>query len=205
LTGFKYIGEKILEFEESNSNAFLFGFEESYGYLSGTYARDKDAIAACLLVCEAAAYYRTQGLSLYDALQGLYKKYGFYKETIESITLQGLEGLNDIKRIMQSLRENPPTSLGRSKLVAVRDYLRGEVKCLESGHVCATNLPVSDVLYFAMEDGSWACVRPSGTEPKIKIYFGVCCKPNTSACEAAAKIELLSKDMKSQMQYTKHA
>ena len=196
LTGFKYIGEKIREFEESGSNTFIFGFEESYGYLSGTYARDKDAIAASMLVCEAAAYYRREGLTLYGKLLKLYEEYGLYTETIESITLKGVEGLNDIKRIMSNLRKHPPESLGGSKLIEIRDYLHQQIKCLPSGQVNITDLPISDVLYFSMEDGSWACIRPSGTEPKIKIYFGAYLPPSTIVRDAKKKLESLVCDMK---------
>jgi len=187
LTGFKYIGEKIKEFEESGSNTFIFGFEESYGYLTGTYSRDKDAVAASLLICEAAAYYRQQGLSLHDALHGLYEKYGCFLEETQSITLKGVEGLQDIKRIMAGLRDNPPATLGGSKVVQIRDYLARQISYLPEGRTDTTDLPVSDVLYFAMEDGSWACVRPSGTEPKIKLYFGV--------YNAKAKLKNLSNDL----------
>ena len=173
LTGFKYIGEKIKEFEAAGGNSFIFGFEESYGYLTGTYARDKDAIAASLLICEAAAFYRKQGLTLRDALFNMYKKYGLYLEDVQSVTMKGIEGLQDIKRIMNSLRDNPPEVLGGYKVEQVRDYLNEQIKYMADGRTEATGLPVSDVLYFALEGGSWACVRPSGTEPKIKLYFGV--------------------------------
>jgi phosphoglucomutase len=189
LTGFKYIGEKIKQFEENGSFAYIIGFEESYGYLTGTYARDKDAVAATLLVCEAAAFYRTLGLNLYEALLKLYEKYGEYRESVESITMQGVAGLQDIKRIMDSLRKTPPVSLGGSKVVEVRDYKSGVVLNTTNNAVSATNLPVSDVLYYAMEDGAWACVRPSGTEPKIKLYFGVC-------AGGEVKLSQLAKDMK---------
>ena len=181
LTGFKYIGEKIKEFEETGSHSFIFGYEESYGYLAGTYSRDKDGVVATLLACEAAAFYRKQGMSLYDALQKLYEKYGCYAESTESITLKGVEGVENIKKIMATLRQNPPTSLAGAKIVEVRDYLQG-------AHV--TGLPVSDVLYYVTEDCSWACIRPSGTEPKIKIYFGTKCEG-----KADAKLAYLTKDM----------
>jgi len=181
LTGFKYIGEKIKEFEETGSHSFIFGYEESYGYLAGTYSRDKDGVVATLLACEAAAFYRKQGMSLYDALQKLYEKYGCYAESIESITLKGVEGVENIKKIMAALRQNPPTSLAGAKITEVRDYLQGS-------HV--TGLPISDVLYYVTEDCSWACVRPSGTEPKIKIYFGTKC-----AGKADTKLAYLAKDM----------
>jgi phosphoglucomutase len=173
LTGFKYIGEKIKEFEESGAHTYIIGFEESYGYLTGTYARDKDAVAATLLVCEAAAFYRAQGLNLYEALLKLYEKYGEYRESVESITMQGIAGLQDIKRIMQGLRKNPPVMLGGARVIEARDYLNKEIRNVITHALKPSNLPVSDVLYYAMEDGAWACVRPSGTEPKIKLYFGV--------------------------------
>jgi phosphoglucomutase len=189
LTGFKYIGEKIKEFEESGSHSYIIGFEESYGYLTGTYARDKDAVAATLLVCEAAAFYRTQGLTLYEFLQKLYLTYGEYRESVESITMKGISGLQDIKRIMSALRANPPAALGGSNVIEARDYLNREVKCLKTGNITAITLPVSDVLYYAMEDGAWACVRPSGTEPKIKLYFG-------AYNAGGEKLARLAKDMK---------
>ncbi|MCL2363521.1 MAG: phospho-sugar mutase [Defluviitaleaceae bacterium] len=192
LTGFKFIGEKIKEFEESNAHSFIIGFEESYGYLTGTYARDKDAIAASLLACEAAAHYRTQGKTLYDVLQDLYAKYGEYRESIESYTMQGVAGLADITRIMATLRDNPPQSLGGSQVIEVRDYKNNTIRDVKSGAVRETNLPTSDVLYYVTADGSWACVRPSGTEPKIKVYFGVC-------GGGAARMTALDTDMRGYM------
>jgi len=196
LTGFKYIGEKIKEFEETGSHSYIFGFEESYGYLAGTHARDKDAVGATLLVCEAAAFYRTQGLSLYDVLQKLYEKYGIYRESIESVTLKGVEGVEKIKRIMTALRKNPPATLAGLDVVEARDYVSGEVKNLQTGEIKPTNLPVSDVLYYATADGSWACVRPSGTEPKIKIYFGANL-PHGGCCmdDVQNKLDKMAKDM----------
>ena len=172
LTGFKYIGEKIKGFEETGSHTYILGFEESYGYLAGTYARDKDAVVAALLICEAAAFYRKQGLTLYDALQKLYEKYGRHRESVESITLKGVDGLNDIKRIMAHLRENPVKALAGSDVVEARDYLKRTITTLPSGAISNATLPASDVLYYTSADGSWACIRPSGTEPKIKLYFG---------------------------------
>lgn len=172
LTGFKYIGEKIKNFEETGSHTYLFGFEESYGCLAGTYARDKDAVVASMLICEMAAYYKKQGLSLYEGLQEVYKKYGYYKESIESISLKGLTGLANIKKIMTSLRENPPASLGGIQVTEARDYKNSVSKDLRTGEESAIYLPAADVLYYVLEDGGWFCVRPSGTEPKIKIYFG---------------------------------
>lgn len=174
LTGFKYIGEKIKEFELSGTHAYVFGFEESYGCLAGTYARDKDAVLASLLICEAAAYYRTKGQTLCDALAALYQKYGYYREAMESITLKGVEGLNDMKRIMDTLRAVPPTAAAGVSMIEARDYLNKTILYRPEGRTTPTVLPVSDVLHYTLEDGSWFCVRPSGTEPKIKLYFGVC-------------------------------
>ena len=173
LTGFKYIGEKIKNFEQSNTHTYLIGFEESYGYLTGTYARDKDAVAATLLICEAAAYYRTKNQNLYETLQSLYTQYGHYQESVESITMQGIAGLEDIKRILTTLRQNPPTTLANAPVTEARDYKNNTILCTKTNTTTPTHLPTSDVLYYATTDGSWACVRPSGTEPKIKLYFGV--------------------------------
>ena len=195
LTGFKYIGEKIKEFETSSSHNYIFGFEESYGYLAGTFARDKDAVGATLLVCEAAAYYRKQGLSLYDVLQKLYTKYGIYQEAIESITLKGVEGVENIKKIMAALRKKTPETLAGEEVVEVRDYQHGTVDKLSTGKKLSTMLPTSDVLYYATVNNSWACVRPSGTEPKIKIYFGVKVSDGGSQADAEAKLASLTKDM----------
>ncbi|MCL1843721.1 MAG: phospho-sugar mutase [Defluviitaleaceae bacterium] len=197
LTGFKYIGEKIKEFEETNSHTYILGFEESYGYLAGTYARDKDAVVASLLICEAAAFYRRQGISLYDALQKLYKKYGMYREHVESITLKGVDGLNDIKRIMTALRENPPATLAGSTVTQTRDYQSCTITNTATGEEKPSNLPISDVLYFATEDGSWACVRPSGTEPKIKLYFGAKLSAESTTDAAASKLKVMTADLKS--------
>lgn len=172
LTGFKYIGEKIKEFEETNNNTFIFGFEESYGCLAGTYARDKDAVVATMLICEIAAFYKDKGMTLYDGLQELYKKYGFYKESIESITLKGIEGLEAIKKIMQGIRTNPPVMVNGQKVIELRDYKTRKINNLITNITDDINMPVSDVLYYVLEDESWFCIRPSGTEPKIKVYFG---------------------------------
>jgi len=192
LTGFKYIGEKIKEFEESGSHTYLFGFEESYGCLSGTYARDKDAVAAVLLVCEMAAYYQSQGLSLLDALTKLYEKYGFFQESVESITLKGVEGLSDMRRIMAGLRENPPQNIGGEKVVENRDYHERKIVNYVANTTEDLILPQSDVLYYVLEDGSWLCIRPSGTEPKIKLYFGVAVEKwnNIEDAEEQAKAKL---------------
>jgi phosphoglucomutase len=161
LTGFKYIGEKIKEFESDNSYEYLFGFEESYGCLIGTHARDKDAVVATMMVCELGAYYKSKDMTLYDALIMAYEKYGYYKESLESITLKGIEGVNKIKHILSTLRTNSPKEVDGIQVVEAIDYLED------------TNLPKSNVLYYTLEDESWFCVRPSGTEPKVKFYFGV--------------------------------
>jgi len=181
LTGFKYIGEKIKEFEISGSNNFLFGFEESYGALAGTYARDKDAVVIAMLVCEMALYYKAKGMNLYDGLQELYKEYGFFKESIETITLKGIDGLNDMKKIMTSLRENPPKSIDGTKIISLKDYSIGKEINFVVNATKNFDMPKSDVLYFDLGEGSWFCVRPSGTEPKIKIYFGIKGENNADA------------------------
>lgn len=172
LTGFKYIGEKIKEFEQTGEYQYVFGFEESYGCLSGTYARDKDAVVASLLICEMAAYYKSRGMSLYDGLMELYDTYGVYKEIIHSITLKGIEGIENIKKIMDTLRKDAPSEIAGVKVTETRDYLEDKIVDVATGKVSPTNLPKSNVLYFTLADDTWFCVRPSGTEPKIKIYFG---------------------------------
>lgn len=173
LTGFKYIGQQILGFETSGKGEYLFGFEESYGCLIGTHARDKDAIVATMALCEAAAYYKTQGKTLWDAMLDMYEKYGYYKDGIQSITMKGIEGLQKIQEIMDTLRKNPPREVGGYKVLKARDYLTGEIKDLESGEVTGTGLPESNVLYYELENDVWLCVRPSGTEPKVKFYYGI--------------------------------
>lgn len=172
LTGFKYIGEKIKEFEQTGDYQYVFGFEESYGCLSGTYARDKDAVVASLLICEMAAYYKSRGMSLYDGLMELYDTYGVYKEIIHSITLKGIEGIENMKKIMDTLRKDAPSEIAGVKVTETRDYLEDKIVDVATGKVSPTNLPKSNVLYFTLADDTWCCVRPSGTEPKIKIYFG---------------------------------
>lgn len=173
LTGFKFIGQKMLEFEQSGKGEYLFGFEESYGCLIGTHARDKDAIVATMALCEAAAYYKTKNMTLWDAMIELYERYGYYKDGIKSVGLSGIEGLQKIQAIMAALRENTPTEIGGYKVLAARDYKANTIKNLETGEVKETGLPKSDVLYYEMENDFWVCVRPSGTEPKIKFYFGI--------------------------------
>ena len=196
LTGFKYVGEKIKEFEASKNHSFIFGFEESYGYLAGTHARDKDAIVASMLICEACAYYKSKGFTLIDALWNLYKEYGMYRECVESITLKGVDGLNDIKRIMANLRENPPRTIGGNKVKIVNDYKNSVRTYTEEGKTEEIHLPVSDVLHYTMEGGSWACVRPSGTEPKIKLYFGAKLGTDATAEEADGKLAEMGEDLK---------
>ncbi|MCD8158808.1 MAG: phospho-sugar mutase [Clostridiales bacterium] len=172
LTGFKYIGEKIKEFEADGSYVYQFGFEESYGCLTGSYARDKDAVDANLMIAEIASYYKKQGKTLYDALQDLYTKYGYYKETVTSINLGGVEGAAQIKKVMADLRADAPSEVGGVKVIEARDYSEGTIVDIATGKVSPTGLPKSNVLYYVLEDGTWFCVRPSGTEPKIKVYFG---------------------------------
>ena len=173
LTGFKYIGQQILGFETTGKGNYLFGFEESYGCLIGTHARDKDAIVATMALCEAAAYYKTQGKTLWDAMVDMYEKYGYYKDDIQSITLKGIEGLQKIQEILETLRENPPTEFGGYKVLKARDYQTDTIKDLASGEVTSTGLPASNVLYYDLTDDAWLCVRPSGTEPKVKFYYGI--------------------------------
>lgn len=173
LTGFKYIGEKIKEFEEDGSYTYQFGYEESYGALIGTHARDKDAVVAVMGVAEAAAYYKSQGITLYEALLNLFEQYGYYKETLQSITLKGIDGANQIAHILDVLRNNPPTELAGKKVLSIRDYDADTITDLETKEVTSTGLPNSNVLYFDLSDNTWFCVRPSGTEPKVKFYFGV--------------------------------
>jgi len=173
LTGFKYIGEQIKLFEETGSHEYVFGFEESYGCLVGTHARDKDAVGAVMILCEAAAYYKQNGISLYEKMNQLFEKYGYFKEDLVSVTLKGIEGMQKIKEIMGSYRKNPPAAAGGLKVLKIRDYEADTIKDTASGTVIPTGLPKSDVLYFELEEDAWCAVRPSGTEPKIKFYFGI--------------------------------
>jgi phosphoglucomutase len=178
LTGFKYIGERITQFEQTGEHTFLFGYEESYGYLAGTHARDKDAVVASVLICEAAAYYKDQGKTLYDVLQELYASYGYFMEKLESKTLKGKDGVEQIARIMERWRSAAPADIAGVKVTEVEDYLKG-----------LYGLPKENVLKFKLADQSWFCMRPSGTEPKIKFYFAV---KGTSEAEAAARLQALS-------------
>lgn len=173
LTGFKYIGEQMRLFEQTGENTYMFGFEESYGCLVGTHARDKDGIAAVMALCEAAAYYKTKGYTLWDQMMNIYEKYGYYKELTVSVTKEGVSGADEIKQIMENIRQNPITQLGKYKVLKFRDYKQGTIKDLETGKVENTNLPTSNVLYFELNNDAWCCVRPSGTEPKIKFYIGI--------------------------------
>lgn len=173
LTGFKYIGEKIKKHEENKDYNFIFGYEESYGCLAGTYARDKDGIAAVVLLCEAAAYYKENGISLWNQMQNIYKKYGFYKEGVKQITLEGIDGADKIKNIMSNLRENTPKKFGSFQVEKIRDYESQTILDLNTNEIEKIEMPKSNVLYYELSNDAWLAVRPSGTEPKIKYYIGV--------------------------------
>ena len=192
LTGFKYIGQQILGFETTGKGEYLFGFEESYGCLIGTHARDKDAIVATMALCEAAAYYKTQGKTLWDAMVDMYDKYGYYKDDIQSITLKGIEGLQKIQEILETLRKNPPMEVGGYKVLKARDYQADTIKDIATGEVVPTGLPASNVLYYELTDDAWLCVRPSGTEPKVKFYYGI---KGTSLEDADAKSAKLGEEV----------
>ncbi|MBL3818875.1 MULTISPECIES: phospho-sugar mutase [Bacillus cereus group] len=173
LTGFKFIGEKIRQYEESGQYEFQFGYEESYGYLIRPFCRDKDAVQSVLFACEVAAYYKSQGKTLYDGLLEVFEKYGFFREDLVSLTLKGKDGAEKIQEMMATFRENPPKEVAGLTVVAVEDYKASIVTSLQDGHKEEIHLPKSNVLKYQLEDGSWFCLRPSGTEPKIKFYFGV--------------------------------
>ena len=192
LTGFKWIGEKIRKFEEENSYKYLFGFEESYGCLIAPHARDKDGISAVMALCEATAFYKNKGLSLWDQMIKIYEKYGYYREGQVSIVLKGADGAEEIKNKMAKMRSNPPTELAGLKVLEVRDYQEHVIKKAD-GEVSETDLPTSNVLYYELSNNSWCCVRPSGTEPKIKFYMGV--KGSTME-DAENQLAILSEAMK---------
>jgi phosphoglucomutase len=191
LTGFKYIGEQIKQFEQTGSNEFVFGYEESYGCLVGTHSRDKDAVVAVMTLCEAAAYYKSKGITLYEQMNNIYKKYGYYKENLVSVTFKGIEGMDKMKSIMEGYRKNPPKKTGEYQVVKIRDYKNDTITDLETGKVTLTGLPKSDVLYFELDKDAWCAIRPSGTEPKMKFYFGV---KGESMEDAEQKLDTLIKD-----------
>ena len=192
LTGFKFIGQKILEFEKTGKGTYLFGMEESYGCLTGTYARDKDAVVASMALCEAAAYYKTKNMTLWDAMLAMYERYGYYKDDVKAITLKGIEGLEKIQEIMNTLRADAPAEIGGYKVTSARDYKEGSIRSMETGEVAPTGLPSSNVLYYDLTDDAWVCVRPSGTEPKVKFYYGV---KGSSLADADEKSEKLGKEV----------
>ncbi len=196
LTGFKFIGEQIKLFEQTGSNNYVFGLEESYGCLAGTHARDKDAVVAVMCLCEVAAWCKKEGKTLYDMMLEVYEKYGYYKETQYAITLKGIDGSKQIAAIMDKLRNNPPKNFGDLDVVRVRDYENNKIVELETGKEYETGLPKSNVLYFDLTNDSWCCARPSGTEPKIKFYMGV---KGTSLEDAQAKVEALTEAVKSNL------
>jgi phosphoglucomutase len=190
LTGFKWIGKQILHEEQTGIGHYMFGMEESYGCLIGPYARDKDAVSATAALCEAAAYYKMQGKTLWDAMLDMYKKYGYYKDTVKSLEFDGIEGAAEMKRIMDTLRANAPAEFAGLKVLSVRDYAQDTIRDVKTGAVTPTGLPKSNVLYYDLEDNAWICVRPSGTEPKIKFYYGV---KGTSLEDADRKSEEVGK------------
>lgn len=189
LTGFKFIGEKINEYERTGQYEFQFGYEESYGYLIGDFARDKDAVQAALLSVEVAAFYKKKGLTLYQGLLEIFKEYGYYKEGLQSLTLKGKEGAEQIQSILQSFRTNPPTEVAGKKVVTIEDYKSSERQNVTAGTIEKINLPGSNVLKYILEDNSWFCVRPSGTEPKAKFYFGVKCETLEQSEQQLAALE----------------
>mgnify|MGYP004506413427 FL=1 len=192
LTGFKNIGRIMRQEEEKNGMKYVFGFEESYGCLIGDYARDKDGIAAVMALCEAACYYASKGKTLWDAMEDIYKKYGYYKEAQVSIVMEGAEGAEKIKEMMTNMRNTPVEKIGEYKVLTFKDVEKDYVKDMVTGEESKTGLPKSNVLYYALEDNNWCCVRPSGTEPKIKLYMGV---KGTSDADAAKKLEALKEAM----------
>lgn len=193
LTGFKYIGEQIKFFEQTGSNEYVFGFEESYGCLVGTHARDKDAVVAVMALCEAAAYYKTQGITLWDQMLNIYNKYGYYKEDLFTMTFKGADGAKKMQDMMDAYRKNTPKQVGSYKVLRLRDYKNDVITDLATGETTPTGLPKSNVLYFELENDAWFCVRPSGTEPKIKFYAGI---KGTSLEDSAKKLDELMEAIK---------
>ena len=196
LTGFKYIGEQIKFFEQTGSNHYVFGLEESYGCLAGTHARDKDAIVAVMCLCEVAAYCKKHGKTLWDMMLDVYEKYGYYKESQYTITMKGIDGARQIAEIMDKLRQNPPKAFGSRKVLKFRDYETDRIVDMETGAETKTGLPKSNVLYFELPDDEWCCARPSGTEPKIKFYMGV---KGKSLEDAKKQLEQLTEDVKAEL------
>ena len=192
LTGFKWIGKQILKNETTGHGTYLFGMEESYGCLIGTYARDKDAISATAALCEAAAYYKQKGMTLWDAMIAMYEKYGYYKDDVKAITLKGIEGLAKIQEILETLRKNPPAEIAGYKVLKARDYKADTIQDMQTGEVSSTGLPTSNVLYYDLSDDAWLCVRPSGTEPKVKFYYGI---KGTSLSDADEKSAAMGREV----------
>jgi phosphoglucomutase len=196
LTGFKYIGEKIKEFEQNKDYKYVFGFEESYGCLIGDYARDKDGIAAVMALCEAAAYYKSKGLTLWDQMINIYEKYGYYKEKTISVTLEGIDGLKQISETMERLRNNYLEKFAEIDVNKISDYKKQEKIDMKTKNIEKIDMPESNVLYYELSNDAWVCVRPSGTEPKIKYYIGV---KGNSFEDADRQIELIEKFIKEEM------
>jgi len=192
LTGFKYIGEQIKLFEENQTHEYVFGLEESYGCLIGTYARDKDAVSAVMALCEVAAYCKSKNETLWDMMISMYEKYGYYREGLHSITLKGMDGIAQMTKIINDLRENPPKKLGKLEVLKMADYQNSTLRDMKSDVLSDIALPVSNVLYFELSNNSWCCARPSGTEPKIKFYMGV---KGENLADADEKLQELTKEV----------
>ncbi|MFD4705106.1 phospho-sugar mutase [Gottfriedia sp. NPDC058432] len=197
LTGFKFIGEKIKEFEQTGEYKFQFGYEESYGYLIRDFVRDKDAVQSVILACEVAAYYKSQGKTLYDGLLEIFEKYGFFKEDLVSMTLKGKDGAEQIQQMMNDFRMNPPKEFASLEVSVIEDYKESTKTSLEDGTTVEINLPKSNVLKYILSDESWCALRPSGTEPKIKFYFGV---KGSSLENSSEKLEAIKKDLLSRFE-----
>ena len=192
LTGFKNIGAVMKKAEENQDKKYVFGFEESYGCLIGDYARDKDGISAVMALCEAACYYKSKGKTLWDAMEDIYKKYGYYKEAQVSIYREGASGAQEIKDMMTKMRNTDIEKIGDYKVLTFKDVEQDIVKNMITGEVGKTGLPKSNVLYYELEDNSWCCIRPSGTEPKIKLYMGI---KGTTEDDAVNRLEKLKEAM----------